>query len=53
MTVFSIILASEGGQGRRGVGIKRDAKARMPEVETGIFYLSRLRGYQEVRGQGA
>ena len=30
------------GGGRRGVGVKRDGRARNPE--TGIFYLSRLRG---------
>ena len=50
---------------RRGVGVKRDGKSRLPEVlrtlEAGIFYFIRLRGkekvegfreYQEVSGEG-
>ena len=37
-----------GGEGRRGVGVDKDGRARMSEVlrtvETDIFNLSRLRG---------
>ena len=52
-----------GGEGRRELRIERNGRARKPEVlrtvESGIFYLSRLRkkggklrGYQEMREEG-